>query len=350
MDQNGITFIVADTKLNDKYPPEQINLVDYMAKTKIVTDNNGRILKTSSVSENLVAPDLGNGFVGAALRAYNKHYHLVISPDDVWIAITTALAGEINRHSEEMRHLFVNHTDKKELVVYGGGNIMSANYDRLVDLMSEEIEKNTKDNIKSWMECNFSTSTLVTKTISKIVLMGSMKNYFSYKMCLDCGLPKVTLQGNIGDWQEIRKRVELLSTWNIESLSKWSVVLQSVLDKFVDAFNGKVDVNFWNGIAYRTGGGSGPRYLQGWILAFIPFNDVGKYILNDMTTIMTAGKYGKVDTNDVPTSAVEVPVTIDDNGTIYQTIFYGGAIVSKKFDAETIGTSLDWVLIDVTKQ
>jgi len=55
--------------------------------------------------------------------------------------------------------------------------------------------------------------------------------------------------------------------------------------------------------------------------------------------------------SDIPTSAVEVPVTIDDNGTIYKTIFYAGALLPC-FDenTNTMKTSVDWALIDVTKK
>lgn len=344
----GVTFPIKNTKLNDIYPPKKVSVFDFILNSKWVIENKGKILKATD-TEGTVVPDLGNGFVGAAFRAYNQHYNLVINPDDVWIAITTALASEINRHAEQMRHLFVNHEGNKELVIYGNGSILTANYDYLINQISDEINKNTKDDIRCWLECNFSTTTPKIKTISKVVLMGAMKNYFSYKMYLLCGLPKVTLTGSIEDWREIRRRVERLANWNAPNLSKWSEVLAYVLDKFVDVFQGKVDTDFWNGIAHETGGGSGPRYLQGWILSFIPFNDSGKYILNDLETIMNTGKFGIVDTNDIPTSAVEVPVTINDNGKEYKTIFYAGAIMSKKLDHDTIGTSLDWALIDFTR-
>jgi hypothetical protein len=340
------TFNVAETKFNDAYPPNATTIEEFMAESES-KKRGGKVVKATE-SDNLLHPDLGNGFVGAAFRAYNSHYEFVVSPDDVWIAITTALAAEVDRHPEGMRDLFVNHKGKKELVVTGIGSIHTADYDKLIDLMSSEIDSNTKDCIKSWVECNFSTTTPKIRTISKVVLMGAMKNYFSYKICLKCGLPTVTLLGTVEDWKEIRNRVAKLATWNIGKLTNWSRVLELVLDKFIDAFDGNVDVDFWNRIAHQTGGGSGPRYLQGWILAFIPFDDSGNYVLNDINTIKETGQFGRVDTNNVPASAVEVPVTIDDNGTEYKTMFCAGALVSKRYGPGAIGTSLDWALIDVT--
>jgi len=181
--------------------------------------------------------------------------------------------------------------------------------------------------------------------------MGAMKNYFSYKMCLCCGLPGVTLEGTLEDWQEIRNRVTRLATYQIPDLSSWSEVLGYVLDQFVASYQGKVDKDFWNRIAHKTGGGSGPRYLEGWILAFVPWTDGGSYILNSLETIKSTNSYGKMDTNDIPVSAVEVPVKIDDNGTEYDTVFYAGALLPS-YDASknTMKASLDWALIDVSKR
>lgn len=50
----------------------------------------------------------------------------------------------------------------------------------------------------------------------------------------------------------------------------------------------------------------------------------------------------------MPTCTVEVPVTVDDNGVEYKTIFYAGAMVST-FDQQQhkMGVALDWALIDI---
>jgi hypothetical protein len=348
MAQDGsVTFQVADVKPEESYLKSCT--VDEFLQSTIVKKLGGNLLKTTTSATNPVSPSLANGFVGAAFSAYNQHHHLVLKPDDVWVAITTALAGYIDKHAEEMRHLFVEHEGKKELKVVGGGNILSADYSSLISQMSDLIDQNTKGDIREWLESDFSTTTPTSRIVSKVVLMGAMKNYFSYKMELCCGLPAVTLLGNKADWQKIRSRVDRLATWKSPELTTWSAVLGHVMDHFVNAFEGKVDTNWWNRIAHRTGGGSGPRYLEGWILSFIPWNDNGQFVLNSLDKITSSGAYGQMNTNDVPRSCVEVPVVIDDNGRVYNTTFYAGAIVSDFDKAKnTIGVALDWALIDVT--
>lgn len=341
----GCSFIVSNTSPEEPIPYGSCSVTDFLSNHNIVVQKGGTLLFTTE--EGNIAPPMENGAVGAAFQAYNEHYPLKLSPDHVWIMITTSLSMFINNHAEEMRSIFVDFAGKKELEVEGTGTIMSANYDLLIDLISQKIEENTKDDIRSWLECNFTTTTRLARTVSKLVLMGAMKSYFSYCIRICCGLPKVILEGTVDDWKELNTRVERLGTWNIPVLTNWSKVLQYVLPNFVNAFNGDIDKDFWNRIAHQTGGGSGPSWLEGWILAFVPFTKEGKCVLNDLEEIKKTNSFGQMETTDVPASIVEVPVTIDDNGTMYKTIFYAGAIMSR-FEEGVLSPALDWALFDVT--
>ena len=60
--------------------------------------------------------------------------------------------------------------------------------------------------------------------------MGAMKHYFNYSMRGGCGIPQITLEGSIDDWQEIRRRVEKFQEYGLE---EWAIVLEPILDQFV---------------------------------------------------------------------------------------------------------------------
>jgi hypothetical protein len=344
------SFSVSNVQIKEVYVEKISSMEKYLKTQNVVKSNNGRVLK-STCPDNAVSPAFGNGFVSAAFRAYSSHLHLVIKPDDIWIAITTAFAQYVDFNAEKMRSLFVSHEGKEDLEVVTGGNIHTVNYDDIIDQISVLIGKKTKDDIKSWVEPNFSTTGPKERFVGKVVLMGAMKNYFTYKICIECGLKDVTLEGTLEDWKEIRSRIEKFSDFaiiNDNVFQRWYNMLVPILDEFIASYSGSPNTDFWNRICTKTGGGSGPSYLEGWILAFIPFNRTnGKWQLNDK---VVNGSYGQIDTSKIPASAVEVPVLINDNGRKYKTILYAGSLVSTFEEKESkMGSSLDWALIDITQ-
>ncbi|RLN76625.1 hypothetical protein DYB28_007655, partial [Aphanomyces astaci] len=52
-----------------------------------------------------------NGFVLGAVRAYNQHHHLILRPDDVWLAIMTQFGLFVNGHAEAVRDKLVKHKE-----------------------------------------------------------------------------------------------------------------------------------------------------------------------------------------------------------------------------------------------
>ncbi|GAQ85234.1 hypothetical protein KFL_002250140 [Klebsormidium nitens] len=68
----------------------------------------------NSVAKTLVKTDddylsISNGFVGACVSAWNEHYDLELSPDDIWIAIAQGLAAHVNANAKKLRAAFVDH-------------------------------------------------------------------------------------------------------------------------------------------------------------------------------------------------------------------------------------------------
>ena len=59
-----------------------------------------------------------NQFFMSFLHPYNQHGDVLLVPDDVWIAISLFLAQYIDSNAEKLRHKFVKHEGKKDLVVY----------------------------------------------------------------------------------------------------------------------------------------------------------------------------------------------------------------------------------------
>jgi len=96
-------------KASDK-PLEPANII----KSK---DSSAKIIARSEHRLNPNKYRVKNGFVGTVVEAYSKHNHLIIRPDDVWLAITTQFSAYLEANSETLRDRFVEHKEKKELVL-----------------------------------------------------------------------------------------------------------------------------------------------------------------------------------------------------------------------------------------
>ena len=217
-----------------------------------------------------------NGFINTVIDAYNQHYHLTIRPDDVWISILAQLSCYINAFAEELRSKFVAHEGKKELQLeIPESSLEGINFDSLARRMASLLNENLVDeSLEEWIIPNFSTTTKVDITVATITMMASMKAYFDYTAYIRCGIPTVTLDGNKQDWMDIRQRLTKLDEFG-NSTKVWASMMKPVISKFIAAFDGEVDDEFWGHIASPIHMGSGSPTLGGWITAFCAIDEKG---------------------------------------------------------------------------
>jgi hypothetical protein len=135
------------------------------------------------------------------------------------------------------------------------------------------------------MTCNFSTTGMVERMVSQIVLMDAVKPYFDYlEFLIGCGIPSVTLEGTPDDWKLLREKTRRLGEFGV---SEWTDRLDPILEQFVAASQGMPDPDFWWDMAIKgrprnfhlleVSGGCGspvgePTKFDGWFLEFIPFD------------------------------------------------------------------------------
>ena len=98
LDTMPVTFKVANHDANPVTAPYKpiSNADELLASTwgqEAMTMRSKELLQTSFSSGGTEKQDWGaiqplnNGFVHTLITAYNNHHHLVLRPDDVWIAI-----------------------------------------------------------------------------------------------------------------------------------------------------------------------------------------------------------------------------------------------------------------------
>ncbi|EAL67457.1 hypothetical protein DDB_G0279971 [Dictyostelium discoideum AX4] len=313
--------------------------------------NSKKVLKSSFVGEPSGDCDGGglksvglNGFVHSAWKAYNNHHSLVLRCDNIWMAILTQFSFYVNKNSEQLRTNFVDFNGEKTLVVRTEFPILTAPFDKLSIEMSKEIQKNIKDpGLRNWIIPNFTTTTDSDKVVFSISLMSIMKKYFKFVMQTECGLPEVTLLGEISDWVNLKERVSLLIHFDTEKnqMSKWLKYLLPIMDKFIESANGNPDIKWWNQMV-NYNEQSGGSELSGWLSSFCLFTNDGDF---QERSLMDYFPFPIVDGYNIPNGFLSAPIKlIDYDLSEYNSQIYAGHLGAKIHDTK-IMPSLDWFLV-----
>ncbi|KAK8039540.1 hypothetical protein PG993_007951 [Apiospora rasikravindrae] len=289
-----------------------------------------------------------NGLITAAAEAYCEHHHLVIRPEDIWIAITTQLRFYIKGHAEELRHLMVPHEGRKELEVKVGSLEKARDVPYVVQQFEGLLEKNVLDpSLVQWFLPDFSTTTPDDVTVASIVAMGAYSAFFNFWVSAICGIPSVTLLGERADYEKILQRLDRLCEFG-EEPTRFCAQLRPILRRCMRSFDAPEDdaiKEFWNNICtMHTLGCGGDHYYTGWITAFgfwqpdgkktayhgIDRNRFGKTkAMVEMHQWMTTGvkpeavdlgltydgvTYDSIDRTDLPSGFSKVPIVLSDMG------------------------------------
>jgi hypothetical protein len=75
------------------------------------------------------------------------------------------------------------------------------------------------------------------------------------------------LEGTVDDWKDLALRTQEFDRFGLEW---WTQAIIPLLEEFIDAAQGRVNVQFWRSI-YKQENRSGGPYTTGWITAFFPY-------------------------------------------------------------------------------
>lgn len=221
-----------------------------------------------------------DAFYQCMVKAYAEHKSVTLSPDMMWLLISQGFARYVNAHSEELRSQLVYHEGKQDLMVMTKDDLLSgkADWGKLMNDFSKEIERHTKGEVAKTIAADFSTTTPVERIASQITLMESMKSYFNYLAGrIGCGIPSITLQGTPDDWRAVFSKTQKLGQYG---LSEWTQSLEPILNEFIKTAEGKPNQRFWQEMvkkkrvdefaSVRPCSADKPTELDGWILKFFP--------------------------------------------------------------------------------
>lgn len=272
----GKAFAQSDTyKIEDLTKPEK--LLPTVSADKLFKNIDKNLLRMS-VSDELV--DLGsNSVITGYLRAYQNHYPITISPDIAWLLICQGFSNHVNNSPDELKSKFVSFQGKETLTVMRdqtqAKDLATFPWESIFPEFTAQIGAFTGKSLVSNLTSDFTTTTPTSAIASQITIMESMKEFFNYKVLLmGCGIPEVTLEGSIKDWEKIDKRLDYLAQFD---LAWWTSELKPVIKKIIETKKGKPDKQFWmNMVKYHKLGVYGAYDgIDGWLLKFYPYHTGG---------------------------------------------------------------------------
>ncbi|RNA45022.1 conserved domain [Brachionus plicatilis] len=280
-------------------------------------------------------------FVNAVHLAYANHLNLILTPDVIWYLILSGTSIHIDVNSEELRANFVEHEEKKTINIrrdYFIFNSTENQWDGLIDEFVQNVNSNLKPSAQNLLSANFTTTNRVTSACSKIVFLAAFQKYFNYKLTTLCGIPEIKISGSIDDWKLIKSKISDLNS-TMPSLSVWYNQLDKLAQKFVDAFENKIDEEFWNQI-YKMNGGSGGPFISGWILSLFPYlkRNTRNYFVweKDWSFSYDMDMLGGLVTSDFPLTLSNSSFIWDYYSTEYSMSFTGGMIGVKFFEKKLL--------------
>ncbi|KAM0345584.1 hypothetical protein ACHAPU_006237 [Fusarium lateritium] len=219
-----------------------------------------------------------DGFVRGAIEAWAQHQHLVLRPDEVWFEILAQLNVYMSRHAESLRGLFVEHVEKKKIVVEGFA------WEDVIGAFGGEIQKSVKTEwMLDWIMPGFSTSTRKDEITATVLMMGLMQYFFEYEGMLVCGIPSVTLLGERQDWIKLMDKLEYLKEFG-EEPAKFADKLRPIMKRFVQTWDEPASEEvemFWEQIVraskkWSCGEGANEWNVSGWITGFLHWDRDGR--------------------------------------------------------------------------
>lgn len=290
-----------------------------------------------------------NAFLAAIHHAFADHRPLVLSPDHIWLLICQGFAAHVNHHAETLRRYFVTHQGKKVLEVQRP-NFVKGNphndWQGVVTDFRDQIQQHLGAN-QNLVVAEFSTTTPIEQTAFEITLMDAMKPYFDYAVTL-CGIPEITLEGTADDWYKLAEQAQHFRAFEC---GKWISAITPLLEQFVNAAEGNVDVEFWNSI-YKLENVSGGPYITGWIIKFFPYivRDEGLPSMpNPFVEREPENEFQGLIFSDVISGLSRAPFRWDVGSRVYNMDFVAGFVgIAQDAESKALRPEIGWAVCERT--
>lgn len=239
--------------------------------------------------------------------AFFTHKPVCISPDAIWLLICQGFSQHIKLHSDRFRHLFTNSDEKEVIKVRRDDFVLGKKnpWKEVIPEFTAQISKKINTNLHETILQNFSTTGLKETIAFELAFMDSMSDYFKYMVISLCGIPEIHIAGTVADYTKILNAVQQLRSYDLDW---WIDCIETHIQQFIDALQGKHDQQFWTSI-YKHNNESGGPFVTGWMTQFFPYLETRGYMYK-----------GKISfENGVSEEDVLKVINIDDEGSEMET-------------------------------
>lgn len=271
--QRKIRFCVDDVRqIREPLPTQSAKLqLEQYLKTQLLTFSHSDGFQ--SIQHQDIHP-----LAQAVHAAFSEHRPLQLTPDIIWLTLAQGFAQHVNNQSETLQSRFVKHQGKVSLTVeVNEFPTQAQQWTEKIEEWGLQLRDRVGADLYRLLECNFSTTTPITRTASHVVMMDAFRQYFDYVMLCICGIPEITLLGTVEDWQSISDRVRTMAQYD---LNWWTDRLLPLCQEFVNTSAGKPSLDFWRCI-YKPQAVYGSELITGWLADLFP------YLLNSVTGAAT---------------------------------------------------------------
>lgn len=206
---------------------------------------------------------------------FASHRPVSISPDAVWLMICSGFAIHAEVRGEDLqRKLFPQGRDGKVTIEVRRDDFKknsNNDWEGVFGEFTSRMDGIMATDLKETLTGRFSTTGAKEKAAFEVAFMKTMQPSFAYAAGTMCGIPSITLEGTVQDWEDLAARAEKLRG---NDCDWWLDALKPVLAQFTAAADGKVDHGFWRSI-YKVLEMSGGDRISGWCVLFFPY--VKKY-------------------------------------------------------------------------
>jgi hypothetical protein len=298
-----------------------------------------------------------HSLIAAADLAYQGHFPLVLTPDVVWLTIAQGFARHVANHAEQLRSRIVPHQGKAKLTVRRDDFLRGSPENPWTEVwpaFCEQIRQHIGTETHRLVVCDFSTTGPTERAASEVVLMDVVQSYFEYSFESLCGIPAVTVEGTVEDWEVVRERVGRLGQYD---LAWWTDRVEPIIDEFVKAAKGNPTSSFWKRL-YKEDNSSGGPYVSGWLVRLLPYLKQGDYdemgrITNWRTDLpnfmlerpLEGGRGSGLKHDQLPSSVSAVPFVWEYHGDTLDYQFLAGVVaVTQDSDTRAIRPRVGWAV------